>query len=174
MYRGFVECRVGLAGLHFEWMTYVLTMKPISAEVACQTCGKRNRIPIGRLDASAKCGACGSTLPPTAVPLEVDTLAGLQFIVETSPLPVVVDFWAAWCMPCRMVAPEMVKIAAKHSGEWLVVKANTERDPQLGAHYRIRSIPMMAVFYQGRELGRVAGARPARDIEAFVGSSLSP
>jgi thioredoxin 2 len=81
---------------------------------------------------------------------------------------VVVDFWAPWCGPCRMVAPELVKVAASNAGRYLVVKVNTDELPELGDRFAIRSIPTMAVFADGREVARTAGARPAADIEAFI------
>ena len=87
-------------------------------------------------------------------------------------LPIVVDFWAPWCAPCRMVAPEVAQVAARQAGRWLVVKVNTEALPELGERFGIRSIPTMAVFRGGVEVARTAGARPAADIEAFVRQSL--
>ena len=88
--------------------------------------------------------------------------------VLKSNLPVFVDFWAEWCGPCRMVAPELVKVAARAAGRFLVVKVNTDAVPELGQRFGIRSIPTMAVFAGGREAARTTGARPAADIEAFV------
>jgi thioredoxin 2 len=82
--------------------------------------------------------------------------------------PVVVDFWAPWCGPCRMVAPELQKVAARQAGKYLVAKVNTDVLSDLGERFAIRSIPTMAVFAGGREVARTAGARPASDIEAFV------
>ena len=89
-------------------------------------------------------------------------------LVAQWPLKVVVDFWAPWCGPCRMVAPELQKVAAANAGRYLVVKVNTDALPELGERFSIRSIPTMAVFAGGREVARTAGARPAADIEAFV------
>ncbi len=89
-------------------------------------------------------------------------------VVASSSLPVVVDFWAPWCGPCRMVAPELEKVARSAAGELLVVKVNTEALPALGDRFGIQSIPTMAVFRDGGEIARTAGARPASDILAFV------
>jgi len=86
---------------------------------------------------------------------------------------VVVDFWAPWCGPCRMVAPEIARVAASRAGQWLVAKVNTEELPDLGARLRIQSIPMMAVFQNGREVSRTVGARPAAAIEEFVSTAVS-
>ena len=135
----------------------------------CPGCGQRNRIPFG---AAARCGRCQRDLPPPSRPIEAASTAAFDALIAGSPLPVVVDFWAPWCGPCRMVAPELEKVAASRAGEWLVVKVNTDVLTELGERYRIRSIPTMSVFSGGREAGRTSGARPAADIESFVGGAL--
>jgi thioredoxin 2 len=94
-------------------------------------------------------------------------------LIASSSLPVVVDFWAPWCGPCRMMAPELDKVARGAAGEWLVVKVDTEAVPELGERFRIRSIPTLALFQGGREINRAAGARPAADIRAFVSTHLA-
>jgi thioredoxin 2 len=131
----------------------------------CPSCGQRNRVPHGR---HAKCGRCGVDLPAPSEPIEVPTAAAFEALVRDSRVPVVVDFWAPWCGPCRMVAPELVKVAAANAGQFAVVKVNTDAVPELGERYRIRSIPTMAVFAGGKEVARTTGARPAAQIEEFV------
>ena len=108
----------------------------------------------------AGAGAAGSAI-------EIGTAADFDRVVSRASIPVVVDFWAPWCGPCRMVAPELVKVAARAAGRFLVVKVNTDAVPELGQRFGIRSIPTMAVF-AGGEAARTSGARPAADIEAFV------
>jgi len=141
--------------------------------VACPHCGQKNRFAYERLGQAVRCAACKTTLSPLAEPIEVDSSAHFDALVAHSSLPVVVDYWAPWCGPCHMVAPEIQKVAARQAGRFLVVKVNTDALSDLGQRFGIRSIPTLAVFGGGRELARTSGARPASDIEAFVEQATS-
>ena len=142
------------------------------AVTTCPSCGQRNRLAFPRLTAETRCGKCRTPLGPPGEPIETPDAATFDAAVAASELPVVVDFWAPWCGPCRMVAPELVRVASANAGRYLVLKVNTDAVPELGERFGIRSIPTMAVFTGGREQGRTAGARPAADIEAFIQSTL--
>ncbi len=137
----------------------------------CPTCGQKNRIAYERLGQSGHCGACRAEIGAPAAPVEVRDASHFDALVQGSPLPVLVDYWAPWCAPCRAVAPELEKVAAAWRGRLLVAKVNTEDLAALGERFGIRSIPTMAIFAGGRERKRTSGARPAADIEAFVRQS---
>ncbi len=141
--------------------------------VACPSCGQANRLGYDRLGLATRCGKCQTNLGSPTQPVDVASSADFDALTRTVRLPVVVDFWAAWCGPCRMVAPEIAKVAHTRSGHWLVVKVDTEAVPELSARLQIQSIPTMAVFLDGRLAGRTSGAMPADKIEAFVQRSLS-
>ncbi|MGC8668090.1 MAG: thioredoxin TrxC [Chthonomonadales bacterium] len=140
--------------------------------IPCPKCGKKNRIPYDKVHQRGQCGNCGADLPAPAEPVEIPTEEAFHNLVQSSALPVVVDFWAPWCGPCLVVAPEFARVAASNSGRFIVAKVNTEELQELAARFAIQAIPTMAVFAEGREIARVTGARPARDIEAFVQRTL--
>ena len=136
--------------------------------VACPSCGQKNRLTYDRLGDAVRCGKCKNALTAPSVPLEISRTSDFDRLVARASIPVVVDYWAPWCGPCRMVAPELQKVAARQAGRLLVVKVNTDELTDLGERFGIRSIPTLAVFAGGREVARTAGARPAEDIEQFV------
>src|SRR5262245_46545486 len=141
--------------------------------VPCPSCGTANRLAYATLTRPTRCPRCKTMLRPPNVPLEAPSSAAFDAAVQASAVPLIVDFWAAWCGPCRMVAPELEKVAGAHAGEWLVIKVDTEQLGELAARYRIQSLPTLAVIHGGRELARVAGVRPASEIERFVADATA-
>ena len=136
--------------------------------LSCPKCGQRNRLVYARLGQKFRCAQCHTELSSPVEPIEVKKESVFEAITGQSSLPVLVDFWAPWCGPCKMVAPEVAKVAREGSGRWIVAKVNTEELPGLAQRLRISAIPLMAVFKDGRELARQSGAKPASAIRQFV------
>jgi thioredoxin 2 len=141
--------------------------------IACDACGQKNRLIYEQLGRTVRCASCKRELPPPAAPVDVPSTADFDRLIAHASIPVVVDYWAPWCGPCRMVAPELARVAARSAGRFLVVKVNTDVLDDLGSRFGIRSIPTLAVFVGGREVARTPGARPAADIEAFIEHAAS-
>jgi thioredoxin 2 len=138
-----------------------------NTHVACRHCGAVNRIPAARLVDDPVCGRCGRALLD-GQPVELSD-ANFDQVVERSDLPVVVDFWAPWCGPCRQMAPQFEQAAGTLKGRALLVKVNSDDNPRTASRFGIRSIPTLVKLQHGREVARVAGARPAGQIVQFAG-----
>ena len=123
---------------------------------ACGNCGQKNRIPAKNLTGEVRCGACKSPLTPIPEPLEVDE-ALFDEVVHHTTVPVLVDFWAEWCAPCRMAAPEVSRTAADLAGKALVLKVDTEKHPQLAARFHVQGIPNFVILLNGHVVRQQAG-----------------
>jgi thioredoxin 2 len=135
---------------------------------ACPTCGTRNRVPLvsrGR----PRCGQCQADLPWL---VDLDT-SDFDAAIEQSKLPVLVDLWAPWCGPCRMVAPALEQLAVERAGSLRIAKVNVDESPAVSARLGVQGIPTMLLFSGGTEIGRQVGATPIDGIRRFVDESLA-
>jgi thioredoxin 2 len=146
----------------------MMTLDQNGVLVACSSCGTMNRLKYAGLERASKCGKCQSLLPFPAEPIEVRSAQLFDAVIAGASVPVVVDFWAVWCGPCHMMAPEIDKVAQRTAGRALVLKVDTDANPELSQRYQIRSIPTIAIFLDGREATRAAGVQPAANIEQLI------
>jgi thioredoxin 2 len=136
------------------------------AIIACPSCGTRNRVgAVAR--GTPRCSRCKTMLPWL---VEADT--GSFAAEATASVPVVVDLWAPWCGPCRMIAPVLEELAVRHAGRLKVVKVNVDSEPALGARFDARSIPLLVVLRDGHEVDRIVGALPRPALEARLAAVL--
>jgi thioredoxin 2 len=142
--------------------------KSNKATVSCQFCLTLNRVDVGKVDAGPKCGECGRPILLDRPVRASDD--DFKRVIEGTDVPVVVDFYADWCVPCKVMAPALDEFALAHKGELLVVKLDTERNPIVAQSYGIRGIPTLIVFKDGVEVARQTGAVPREVLERLVGS----
>jgi thioredoxin 2 len=141
--------------------------------VSCPKCGQRNRLAYEKLGGAARCPNCRNELQLPGEPIDLETDTQFDALTARSSLPVFVDFWAPWCGPCKMVGPEVAKVARDSAARWVTAKLNTEEMPAVAQRLRINAIPLFVLFHHGREVARHAGAMPAPEIRQLIEDALS-
>lgn len=143
----------------------------MASTFTCPSCGKLNRVRPERLADHPKCGHCQAQLDTSGAPIHVDD-AGLDRLIRSSPVPVLVDFYADWCGPCRMLAPHLDALGKAHAGQLIVAKVDTERDQRHAQRLGVQGIPAVYLFKGGNVVGEAAGLRPQAFWEQLVAPHL--
>ena len=133
----------------------------------CRGCGQSNRVPLDKLADTGRCGACKADLAPLDEPLDVDPDAFRQ-IVTSAKVPVLVDFWAAWCAPCRMATPHVKRVARELAGRAIVVKVDTQQHADLASVFHVRAIPAFAVLVNGDVVLQQSGLVDHQQLRRWV------
>jgi thioredoxin 2 len=138
--------------------------------IRCPSCGVTNRVPLERVATGLKpvCGRCKTPIPVDLEPVTV-TDATFPAVVERSPLPVVLDLWAAWCGPCRILAPVIDELASDMAGRVRFAKLNVDENPATAARFNVRSLPTLLVLKAGKEIDRLVGVQPKSEIARRLG-----
>jgi thioredoxin 2 len=145
-----------------------MTLDATGVLISCSSCGTQNRLKYRGLERATKCGKCHAPLPFPAEPIDAPNAPLFDAAISQSSVPVVVDFWAVWCGPCHMMAPEIDKVAEHTAGRSLVLKVDTDANPELSQRYQIRGIPTIIIFSGGKEATRASGVQPSTNIEQLV------
>ena len=140
--------------------------------VPCPSCGTTNRMAYARLANESRCGTCKTLLPPISAPVTVSSPDRFALLAGNSALPVLVDFWAPWCGPCKMMAPEFVKAASLAAGQMILAKVNSDELPAVSNHFRIQGIPAFVLLNNGQETARTAGFQPAHQLMSWARAQL--
>ena len=137
--------------------------------IVCSKCGAKNRVDESKLATSeAKCGRCGAKLTVSAQDSKPSVVTDQTFdreVLEATGQPVLVDYWAPWCGPCRLIAPVLDQLAAESQGRYRIAKLNVDENPQIASRYQIASIPTMLIFKDGKIVDRLIGVQPKQAIE---------
>jgi thioredoxin 2 len=142
-------------------------MTPDSVVRTCTACGRANRVPGKHLADTGRCGGCKQPLPPQSAPIDVDERS-FDALLSSVRVPILVDFWAEWCGPCKMAAPHVKALASQTAGRAIVLKVDTERAPQLAARYNVRGIPNFVVFKGGQVVSQHAGLAPTDEMRRWI------